>query len=202
MTTLLLIRHGSTEAVGHALTGSTTDTPLSELGRKEARRLSQAMMPFGLEAIATSPLRRTQETAQIIAQACGLLPKVVPNLTDVDFGQWAGRQLSELRNDEGFRAFNRHRSHLRIPGGEHLVEVQARMVRECLALVEGHDGKTVAMVSHLDPLRLLLGVFLGMNLDFTDRIDLAPASLTGLQIHPEGATLLFSNLRPGELGLH
>lgn len=202
MTTLLLIRHGTTETVGRSLTGSSTDTPLSEQGRKEARRLSQALVPFALEAITTSPLRRTQETAQIIAQACGLLPKVVQGLIDVDFGSWAGRPLSELRGDEGFRAFNRHRSLLRIPGGDHLIAVQERMVREALALADSHDGKTVAMVGHLDPLRLMLGYFLGMSVDFTDRIEMAPASMTGLQLTPEGATLLFANLRAGELIPH
>jgi len=201
MTTLLLIRHGITEAVGQSLTGRLADTPLSEPGRKEVRRLSMALVHLGLEAIYTSPMRRARETAEIIGQPCGLQPRVVNGLTDVDFGSWTGRLLSELRNDEAFRAFNRHRSLTRIPGGEHLIQVQDRMVRECLAMVDLHGGRTVAMVGHLDPLRLLLGYFLGVTVDATARLEIAPASLTALSLTPEGACLLLANWRAGGLEL-
>lgn len=86
--------------------------------------------------------------------------------------------MTELDAREDWRRFNAYRSQVRAPGGEMMIETQARMVAEFERLREAHANETVAVVSHGDPLRALLMHCLGMPLDLVHRFDIAPGSLS------------------------
>jgi broad specificity phosphatase PhoE len=86
MRRLLLVRHGSTDAVRAAAFGN--DEPLDDHGRDGAARL-RARLPRG--EILVSPLRRAVQTA------AGLGPcRVVNELAESDFGTWAGLTLHDI----------------------------------------------------------------------------------------------------------
>src|SRR3954468_19613972 len=90
MRRLVLVRHGSTDAVRAAAFGA--DEPLDAGGRAAASRLA-ARLPRG--EVLVSPARRALETA------AGLGPcRVVPELMECDFGRWAGLTLGELAKDD------------------------------------------------------------------------------------------------------
>ena len=72
MTTFLLIRHGLTDAVGHVMTGHEAGVHLNATGRDQAASLPQRLGMVPLHAIYASPLERTRETAQPVADARGL----------------------------------------------------------------------------------------------------------------------------------
>ncbi|HLV65290.1 MAG TPA: histidine phosphatase family protein [Polyangiaceae bacterium] len=194
MTVLLLIRHGETDAVGRRLVGRLPGVPLNARGREQAERLAATLKGVPLAAVYSSPLERAVETAEPIARAHGLTPVVRDGLNEADFGDWTGLEFRELGTRPDFRRWNEERSAMRPPRGEHVTEIQARLVRELLELARQHPDVTVAVVGHADPLRAAIASFVGLPSDLLLRIELLPASISALRIAPGGATLLCSNL--------
>lgn len=193
MTLLWLVRHGMTDAVGHRVTGRLPGFPLSTVGRAQVARLGERLGRAPLAAVYTSPLERALETARAIALRHELRPIIRPALTDVDFGAWSGLSFAELEAVPAWRTFNSFRAGSRPPGGEHATEVQTRMIAEIETLCREHPAETIAVVSHADPLRAVIGFYLGVNVDLQQRIALDPASLTLLDLGAEGAVLRLLN---------
>jgi len=197
MTLLLLIRHGSTDAVGKILAGRATGHELNALGVAEARALGSMLKSAELRAIYSSPLERALTTAEHIAAPHDTPVQVREALTDIDFGAWNGRRVSALIETDEFRLFNGHRSIACIPEGERVIDVQARMVQALLEIRSAHRNGTVAVVGHADPIRFALAYFLGLSIDHAHRLEVSPGSLAGLELSDHDARLLFSNASPG-----
>jgi len=182
MTRFLLIRHAVTEAVGHSLTGRLPGVHLTPRGRAQADKLVERLKDIHIDSIHTSPLERTRETAQPLAQALGLPVNELTKLHELHYGDWQGKTLEALSEDPLFSAYNQTRSLCRIPGGEMPAEAQLRMVQVVERLHAEHPGDTHVLVSHGDPLRCLVAYALGMPLDFIKRLHIAPASISVLDI--------------------
>jgi broad specificity phosphatase PhoE len=146
-----------------------------------------------IHAIYASPLERAVETAKIIAEPHGLSPTVREQLGDLRFGEWEGRAFEELRRDPRWERFNSTRSLIRAPGGELMIEVQTRMVAEVESLRERHKNETMAVVSHLDPLRSLIAHYLGIPLDFMLRFELSVGSVSIVRYFEEQPRVLCLN---------
>ena len=114
-------------------------------------------------------------------------------------GDWQGVTLEDLGKRDDWRRFNAIRSLTRAPGGEHAIDIQARMVRKLGELAGRHDGETVAVVSHGDPLRSAIAYFLGIPLDLLLRFEVHPASLSVVEMGDWGVKVLCVNDRGGEL---
>jgi probable phosphomutase (TIGR03848 family) len=182
MTTFLLIRHGLTDAVGTLMTSHQAGVHLNATGRDQAARLPARLGHAPIAAIYASPLERTRETAQAIADARGLRVEIEPRFIEVDFGTWTGRRFADMAPDAGWQLYNAVRSVTRPPGGESLLDVQRRAVAALLELRERHPNEVVAVVSHADTLRAILLYFLGMPIDFVQRLDLSPAGISVLHL--------------------
>jgi broad specificity phosphatase PhoE len=196
MVQLLLIRHGHTEAVGRRLVGRMPNVPLDALGREEASRLAVYLAKTRLDAVYSSPIERALETARAIAAPHGLEVERRDRLTELDFGEWTGALVESLRGDAANRHFNVHRAGNRAAGGEHGVEVLARMAVELTELRDRHADGIVAVVGHADPLRAALAHFIGVPLDLARRFELDTGSVTRLDLWPEDASLRYVNRLP------
>jgi broad specificity phosphatase PhoE len=184
-----LIRHASYPLAGVAL-GGRAEHPLDERGRHQAEGLAGRLAGAELAAVYTSPQRRAQETAAPIAARHGLVPVVDAALAEMDFGQWTGCRFDDLAADPAWQRFNAARSLTRIPGGETMLEVQARLAGFALRLRGRHPDGVVAAVSHADPLRALLCWLLGMPLDQFARLEIEPAGMAVVALDDWGARLL------------
>lgn len=193
MTKLLLIRHALTDAVGQRLSGRTPGVPLNMEGRAQAQKLAERLAAVPLAAIYSSPLERALQTAAPLAQRHQLEPLVSDDFLEIDFGHWTNRSFQELAGEPDFQRFNSFRSHTRIPGGELMLEAQARMVAGLGRLCAQHPGATVAVVSHADMLKAAVAHYAGIPLDLFQRLEISPASVSGLEIFAETARLLFLN---------
>jgi probable phosphoglycerate mutase len=151
-----------------------------------------------MQAIYTSPLERAVETAEIIGSPCGLSPVIREDLGELHFGEWEGRTFEELRHDRTWARFNTTRSLVRAPGGELMIEAQTRIVREIESLRDRHPNETVALVSHLDPLRSLIAHCLGMPLDLLLRFEISPGSVSIVRYFEDQPRVLCLN-HTGEL---
>jgi probable phosphomutase (TIGR03848 family) len=182
MTTFLLIRHGLTDAVGNLMTGHDAGVHLNATGRDQAASLPGRFGHVPISAIYASPLERTTQTAQPIADARGLRVDVDPRLIEVNFGGWTGRRFADMAPDPHWQRYNTLRSATRPPEGESLLDIQQRAVAALLEMCERHADENVVIVSHGDVLRAILLYFLGMPIDFVLRLELSPGRISVLQI--------------------
>jgi probable phosphoglycerate mutase len=203
MTTLLLIRHGHTDTAGKRLTGWTRGVHLNDRGRREADELVERLAGVPIRAIYSSPLERCRETAAPLAAAFGLRVSARRPLLEVDYGDWTGRQLTGLRRTKLWRVVVQAPSRVRFPGGEALLEVQARAVAEIERIAQAHPRDTVAVVTHADVVRLVLAHYAGIHADGLHRLVVDPASVSVLAIADGVARLVkmndtgdLSDLRP------
>lgn len=171
---------------------------LSEAGRAEARALA-AGVSRRLEGergirLLSSPQPRTQETATPLARALGVEIETEAGLDEIAFGDWTGRSFSDLADDPAWTTWNTARAAACPPGGESMARVQARFGRLLDDLAAREDGPVV-LVSHGDVLRAGLLGLLGLSLDAYDRIVVAPASCSEIELWPGGGRVVSLNER-------
>lgn len=178
MTTLLLIRHALCDHVGREIAGRRADIHLNAAGTVQVRRLVEELDGARLDAIVSSPLARARETALPLAERRNLEVRYDDRLAEIDYGDWTGQRLESLRADDRWARFNSLRSVTRVPGGELMLEVQARGVSAIEAIREEFPDGRCAVVSHGDVIRGLVAHFAGIPLDLFLRIEIAPASVS------------------------
>ena len=144
-------------------------------------------------AVYTSPLERAVETGEPIARTHGLEVRKADELGEMRVGEWEGLPFAELDTREDWRAFNTFRTAVRPPGGELMIETQQRMIRKLHCLGEQYANETIAVVSHADPLRAVIGYYLGLPLDGVLRLEISTASLSVVQADRWGARVLCVN---------
>ncbi len=193
MAVFLMIRQGRNDLVGRAITGRRSGVHLNAAGREQARQLAVRLSRLEFAALYSSPMERAVETAEPLAQLTGLPVQIREGISEVDFGDWSGLTLTQLADLPAWRRFNTFRSGQRIPGGEMMAEVQARMVGEIEQMHVAHPQGNVAVVSHGDPIKTVLAHYLGFPLDFLLRMEIGLASVTALQLSGDHARLLYLN---------
>jgi len=149
-----------------------------------------------LKAIYTSPLERAVQTGTPIAALHRINLEASNDLGELNVGAWEGKPFNDLEECEHWRRFNAYRSGVRPPGGESMLEVQSRMMRQIGCIQQRHPDEYVAVISHADPLRTVLMHFLGMPLDQFLRIEISPASVSVVQMDRWGAKVLCMNHTP------
>ena len=192
MTRFLLIRHAATDWVGRGLAGRLPGIHLSDSGRGELASLAARFATRApVAAVYSSPLERTRETAAALSPAVEIRDAFI----ELDYGHWTGRTVAELEPEEEWRQYNHFRSTRRIPGGESMLDVQARAIGELERLRAQHRDQTIAVVSHADVIRAALVHYLGMSLDHLLRLEIGTASLSVVEVQEWGARLLVLNER-------
>ncbi|GAB4190885.1 MAG: hypothetical protein OHK0022_04140 [Roseiflexaceae bacterium] len=193
MTLLLLIRHGTNDWVHGRLAGWTPGVHLNEDGRRQATTLATRLAPIPLDAIYASPLDRTLETAQAIAQPRGMPIRIVEEIGEVKYGEWQGAELKELYKHELWPGVQFYPSGTRFPGGETLGEAQVRMVAALDTLRVRHPDGIIAVVSHADIIKLAIAYYIGMHIDLFQRLEISPCSLTAIGFTRMGPRMLAYN---------
>lgn len=192
-TTLLLVRHALNDWVGDKLAGWTPNVHLNDKGRAQAEALSQRLAHRQIAAIYSSPLERAVETAQIIAVPYQLEVQIREGVGEVRYGEWTGQSLKELAKEDAWRVVQFYPSGARFPGGEAILEMQARAVAELDAIVAQHPSQTILVVSHADVIKAALAHYVGLHLDLFQRLVVSPASLSVVAFMPMGPRLVVLN---------
>lgn len=161
LTTFALIRHGQTDWNAERRLQGSTDIPLNDVGRGQAREAAAALSGDEWDAIVSSPLGRAAETADLIAAGLGLsVGRHVPELTERSFGPAEGLQdgpeLDALRIPGGFR------------GAETEDDAADRGLGALEALAEEFRGGRVLVVAHGSLLRVSLSRIAGRPLPRVD----------------------------------
>jgi probable phosphoglycerate mutase len=192
-TRVVLVRHGVTAQTGPLLTGRTPGVDLSERGRAQAEAAADRLATLPVTAVYASPIERTHQTAGPIAARHGLDVVVHDGLIEADYGEWTGGRIAELAETDVWKVVQFAPSRASFPGGESIRAMQARIVAALDDLVERHAHETFVVVSHADPIKAAIAHYVGMHLDTFQRIHVAPASISVLEVHPFGAVLVKAN---------
>jgi broad specificity phosphatase PhoE len=196
-TRLLLVRHGATTLSAEDRFAGATDIPLSDEGRSQAAALAERLRDDPIDAIYCSPMRRTLETASIIAEPHRLTPVSRPALREIDHGHWEGltRHEVESRFKDEYARWEEDPFSTAPSGGECGVDVMARALPVVRAIVEAHHDQQVIVVSHKATIRLIISSLLGFDArGYRDRLDQAPACLNVLDFKdPVRARLMLFN---------
>lgn len=146
---LYLVRHGETDWNYSRRIQGSTDIPLNETGRGQARVTGQLLATRHWDAIVASPLSRAFETATIIADEAGLAsPTTLAAVVERNYGDAEGLTDAELRSLFPGDA--------PVPGRETREEVVARALPALLELAESRPGQSVIVVCHGGVIRSIL----------------------------------------------
>jgi probable phosphoglycerate mutase len=191
---VLFIRHGENEwTKSHKLAGRTPGVHLNDYGRQQAEALGQRLASLKLDAIYASPLERTVETAQAIAQHQPVQVTTHDGLLEVDYGKWTGAKIKKLAKDPHWPVIQFHPSGAAFPGGETMYGMQARFVQEVNQLVTRHPGQTIAVVGHADLIKAAVAHYLGIHFDLFQRIVISTTSITTILFLPTGPQVVGVN---------
>ncbi|RNL78929.1 bifunctional RNase H/acid phosphatase [Nocardioides marmorisolisilvae] len=183
-TTLVLVRHGVTDHTANRLFSGGlggSNPPLNDEGREQVRATGEWLAPLAgaVDALVTSPVRRTAESAEILGSRLGLTAKVEDGIAEMEFGAWDGMtfvQIQETYPDDlsswlGSLEFAP-------TGGESFRVVQERVLAGRDRILADHTGQTVLVVSHVTPIKTLVADALGAPLEAIYKMELSPASVT------------------------
>ena len=174
---MYLVRHGETEWSASGKHTSTTDFPLSVVGRTAAARLRQRFAVLVLALVLVSPRVRARETAKLAG--LGDRAEVEPGLVEFDYGAYEGRTTPEIRAERPDWNLWRDGS----PGGETADEVGARADRVIArALAAGGD---VALFAHGHVLRVLGARWIEQPAALGERLALATGAVCRLSFERE-----------------
>ena len=153
-TRFILLRHGQTEMSAAKQYSGRANPGLTQLGQKQALAAAQALADAHFDAIVCSPLRRCQETAAAVVNGRDIEVETVEGLIEVDFGAWEGKTAAEAhQRDPELHEQWLHDASVACPGGESLQAVNRRVRTTRKELQERFAGKTVLVVSHVNPIK-------------------------------------------------
>ena len=167
MTKFILVRHGQSKANESGYLVGKTEAPLSSLGEKQAKAVSEYILKvYKVDAIYSSPLSRACNTVKGVADALNLPINMENKLTEFDFGKWEGLTHEKIKNsfDDGYSKWARDPGVFVPDGGESMAQLQARVVEKIKEIGKKEDGKTVLIGSHSSVIRALQCYIQGLPL--------------------------------------
>jgi ribonuclease H / adenosylcobalamin/alpha-ribazole phosphatase len=204
-TTLILVRHGETEHTrDKRFSGLGGDDPgLNKDGEAQVSATAEWLSPLAeeIDAVVASPLRRTRETAAIIAGQLGKEVAIEDGLAEAAFGTWDGLTFTEVQEQhpDDLEAWLGGIDVAPTGGGESFAAVDSRVRQTRDRLIAAYPGRTVLAVSHVTPIKVLVRLALDAPLEALFRMELAPASVTVVSWYPDGqASMRMFNARPME----
>ena len=151
-----------------------------------AQELAEHLSSLQLAAVYSSPITRCRQTVAPLATSRGLRVRSVKDLEEADYGVWLGRPLRSAYKLKAWGRLMASPARFRFPEGETLREVQSRAVAAVEQLAAAHKGEAIAVGSHADVIRVILANYLGSPLDLIHRINVAPASVSIVDLYEAG----------------
>ncbi|MDQ0111243.1 histidine phosphatase family protein [Paenibacillus harenae] len=167
-TKLFLTRHGETEWNVEGKMQGLKDSPLTKLGKRQARWLKSSLKNIKFDAIYSSPSPRTYQTAEIIREERENEIIICESLKEISLGSWEGHKKSDIENlfPDEYNAFW-YTAHLYKPSndGESFSQLQDRIIPTVLDIINRHKGGNVLIVTHAIALKVIMAYFRGDSLE-------------------------------------
>ena len=196
-TRIFMVRHGATLLSAEDRFAGAVDVELSEHGEFQAARLAERLADDSISAAYCSPMKRTLQTATILASPHHVSLVQKDGLREIHHGHWEGMRRADVEAQfpDEYAAWEEDPFTFAPHGGEAGVNVIARALPVIREIVLEHRGKNVLVVSHKATLRLIFSSLLGFDArGYRDRLDQSPACLNVLDFKdPVRARLMLFN---------
>lgn len=162
---IYVVRHGRIESDEEKRYIGQSDLKLAQEGIEQAKRLYQTLKTIDLDAIYCSDLKRTQKTAEIIAEGRGILPVLLPEFREINMGAWEGKRFADIRAElpKEFEHRGEDPANFRPSGGESFKDLYDRVIPVFERIINGTQ-KDILIVSHAGVNRVILAYALGLPL--------------------------------------
>ena len=179
MTRIILLRHAeSTANQSGILAGLTPGVFLSKSGKKQARQVAKALEIETFAALYSSPVERCLETIEPLRKSVKRRVKIDEDFQEMDYGMWSGRKLRELRREPLWKSIQKSPMNVTFPGGESFKSAVRRLERGLNRISKRHPKGQVLVVTHGDPIKLMVQLTIGGDLNDFQRIIVDPASIS------------------------
>lgn len=184
---VIFIRPGETDWNHQLRWQGWVAVPLNDLGRRQAQRLANFIRNIGMSALYTSDLKRSLETAHILAEKLGFEPTPDERLRERNIGAWQGLKPDEMAGwyPEEYGKLMADPENFRVPGGESRSDVRGRMLAAFTDIVKQDKGETVGIISHTTAIHTLLGDIIAGGYASTTAV--SNSSVTTIRLNPAGA---------------
>jgi probable phosphoglycerate mutase len=196
---LYLVRHGQTDLNRDRRFRGMSEAALNADGRLEAQGAARLLAGSGVEAVHTSPVERSRETAEITAGRIGARVQVNEGIIDIDYGDWQGLTVEEVTARFGpamIRSWRDDPGGFSFPGGESMESVRERL-GPCLLELVADPGGAVAAVTHMAVLKVCFLVTMGLGWGWFWKIGIDSGSVSLFTYTPrEGYVMQYWNRLP------
>jgi probable phosphoglycerate mutase len=155
MTRIFLIRHAEAEGNLYRRVHGQYDSILTDNGLRQVEYLMERFKGEKIDAVYSSDLTRTCQTAAAIYEPKGLPLYTSPMLREVSVGVWEDMTWGDVLKSDAYQysLFNSSPEKWGVEGSESFIQVQRRLNDAITAIARQHDGGTVAVFSHGSAIR-------------------------------------------------
>ena len=158
MTTVILIRHGESEANREDIFAGHLNVDLMPKGVEQAQKTAQYIVEnYTVDKIYASDLKRAYKTGKTLADKLGMEIIADKRFREIDAGEWEGIKFNELGDKyaEDFRIWRDDIANAKCTGGESVEDLRKRVFGAATEVAENNDGKTVVIATHATPIRVM-----------------------------------------------
>jgi probable phosphoglycerate mutase len=177
---IIFLRHGQAENnIKKILAGRSPGVNLTEVGIQQAEQAGKMLEPLNISAIYSSPIDRALQTAEIVGKQCDLEISIDDRLIELDMGKFTKMPYDEIFAKHGnvFLKFYEGSEEVSENGVETFTKVQKRVLDMVDFIINKHKNENVVLVTHMDPIKAMIGKVLKLRPEILFELIIANASL-------------------------
>lgn len=200
--TVYLLRHGDSRSDSIRRFIGRSESSLNDAGRAQATLWHHQLAHIPFSGIYCSALRRSIETAGIIAQSVHPPFMLLPGLNEIDLGRWDGLPISDVQRlfPQEYHLRGADLVGYRPPGGESFADLSARVVPAFENIIQ-HSCGNLLIIGHAGVNRVILCHLLGVPLTNLFRLEQSYGCLNILEFTANLRSVRRMNM-PAEISTH
>ena len=198
---IIFLRHGQAENnTKKILAGRSPNVNLTQTGLEQAEQAGEMLKSLNISAIYTSPIDRALQTAQIVSKHCGLEVVTDDRLIELDMGKFTMMPYNEIFEKHGnvFLKFYQGSDEVSENEVETFSQVQKRVTEMVDSILNKHKDENVVLVTHMDPIKAMIGKVLDLKPEVLFELIIANASLNIFKSGDQKFYLTAINSMPSE----
>jgi probable phosphoglycerate mutase len=198
---IILLRHGQAENnTKKILAGRSPGVNLTEVGIQQAEQAGKILKALNISTIYSSPIDRAIQTAEIITKQCDLEVILDDRLIELDMGKFTMMPYDEIFAKHGnvFLKFYEGSEEVSENGVETFAQVQKRMFEMVNFVLDNHKDENVVLITHMDPIKAMIGKVLNLKPEILFELIIANASLNIFKSHDQKFHLTAINVMSSE----
>jgi len=198
---IIFLRHGQAENnTKKILAGRSPNVNLTKTGIEQAEQAAKMLKSLNISAIYSSPIDRALQTAQIVSKQCGVETITDERLVELDMGKFTMMPYDEIfkRHGNVFLKFYQGSDEVSENGVETFSQVQSRITEMVDSVLNKHEDQNVVLVTHMDPIKAMIGRVLDLKPEVLFELIIANASLNIFKNGDQKFYLTAINSMPSE----